>query len=522
MQGGLLLGVINSLGVRRDLKAVGPLVQRLGDADVEVVAAAAVALGHIGDDAAAKALTARLPLPPPRARRSPKVASSVPSAALGGEAGRGPGAVRRRTQGRRVAAAHSGSGSRADSRPGTGRRAAVGRTIAVARQIPFCPGLRVARELPGRAVTDALLAELSKATPERQGLLLLVLADRGDVAALPAVLQLAKNGPEQARSVAIRVLRRLGNAACVPVLLDAALDANPEISQAALTVLADMPGADVDSDLAARLLQAQGNMRRVLIELAGRRPIVAAVPAAAEGCRRGRRPGAHPRPLRRWVRRSNFAIFPCSLRGWPIPRMRTTRRGWPGPGRRLPTDARSRRLCREAGGRDVRGRRAGEVPLPGNSRRRGRRAGVADGGRRGERRGCGYPGHRQQDAGAWMDVDAGAGAARSDQELGRREVQDPRPSRLYPPLAAVCDAGRRSSGHVPQRPGDRPRNAEKKLVLEVMGRYPSRGDACAGPGDHQGSRAEERGRGRGAAHRRQDRRPFGPSRRSWPAWGMEW
>ncbi len=111
----------------------------------------------------------------------------------------------------------------------------------------------MARELPGRETTDALLAELSKASPERQGLLILALADRGDAAALPAVLQAAKGGPEQVRGVAIRVLRRLGNAACVPALLDAATDANEEISQTALTVLADMPGADVDNDLAARL-----------------------------------------------------------------------------------------------------------------------------------------------------------------------------------------------------------------------------------------------------------------------------
>ena len=56
LKGRLLIGVINSIGVRRDAKAVDALVTRLGDADADVAAAAAAALGRIGGDAAAKAL----------------------------------------------------------------------------------------------------------------------------------------------------------------------------------------------------------------------------------------------------------------------------------------------------------------------------------------------------------------------------------------------------------------------------------------------------------------------------------
>jgi hypothetical protein len=47
-------------------------------------------------------------------------------------------------------------------------------------------GLRVARELAGREATEAVAAELSQATPQRQALLILVLTDRGDTAALIA------------------------------------------------------------------------------------------------------------------------------------------------------------------------------------------------------------------------------------------------------------------------------------------------------------------------------------------------
>jgi HEAT repeat protein len=59
-------------------------------------------------------------------------------------------------------------------------------------------------------------------------------------------------------------------------LLAAATGANEELAQTAIAVLADMPGEGIDKDLADRLSRAQGKLRRVLIELAGRRPIVGA------------------------------------------------------------------------------------------------------------------------------------------------------------------------------------------------------------------------------------------------------
>ena len=52
------VGVINSLGVRRDAESTAALVAMLGDKDPQLVAAAAGALGSIGNAEAAKALGA--------------------------------------------------------------------------------------------------------------------------------------------------------------------------------------------------------------------------------------------------------------------------------------------------------------------------------------------------------------------------------------------------------------------------------------------------------------------------------
>ncbi|NLF99871.1 MAG: hypothetical protein GX565_06940, partial [Lentisphaerae bacterium] len=60
LQGRLLTGVIQSIGVRRDAQAVPALAKRLGAADPEVAAAAAVALGRIGAPAAREALAGAL------------------------------------------------------------------------------------------------------------------------------------------------------------------------------------------------------------------------------------------------------------------------------------------------------------------------------------------------------------------------------------------------------------------------------------------------------------------------------
>jgi len=56
LKGPLLVGVINSIGQRRDAGSTGALVKLLHDHDSEVASAAAAALGRIGGAEAAKAL----------------------------------------------------------------------------------------------------------------------------------------------------------------------------------------------------------------------------------------------------------------------------------------------------------------------------------------------------------------------------------------------------------------------------------------------------------------------------------
>ena len=70
LNGRLAVGVINSIGVRRDPQAVEVLAGRLGDSDAEVAAAAAAALGQIGGEKAVEALRPILKHPSPIVRNA--------------------------------------------------------------------------------------------------------------------------------------------------------------------------------------------------------------------------------------------------------------------------------------------------------------------------------------------------------------------------------------------------------------------------------------------------------------------
>ena len=281
LEGRLLIGAINSIGVRRDAKAVDALVAKAKDADTDVAAAAAEALGRIGGDQAAKALEQALPGAPAAVRSSVAYGCVLCAERFLAE-GKAAQAVKLYDTVRkadvpkqRVVEATRGA---------ILARGAAGVPLLVEQlkspdKALFGVGLRTARELGGAEVSDALVAELAKAAPNRQVFLLIALADRGDAKALPAVLDSAKNGKGEVRFVAVGVLERLGNASCVPVVLAAALDSDAKLAGAAKGALARMSGKDVDADILARLPKASGKACQLLMEAAARRQISAAVPA---------------------------------------------------------------------------------------------------------------------------------------------------------------------------------------------------------------------------------------------------
>ncbi|MFP4057065.1 MAG: HEAT repeat domain-containing protein [Candidatus Brocadiia bacterium] len=282
LEGRLLIGTINSIGVRRDPKAVALLAGKLEDPDAGVASAAAEALGRIGGDRAVQALQPLLSSAPPAVRPSVAYGCILCAERLleegkADEATKLYDTVRQADvpKRRRLAATRGAI---------LARRGAAGVPLLVELlrsddQDSFDLGLRVARELGGVAATEALVAELDRLEPARKAMLIYALADRGDPKALPAVLAVAKGGAKALRLVAIEALAGFGDASCLPVLLAAAVEADAEVARAAMGTLLKLPGEEVDADIAARLPKASGKTRQVLIELARRRWIKAALPA---------------------------------------------------------------------------------------------------------------------------------------------------------------------------------------------------------------------------------------------------
>lgn len=274
LSGRLLIGTINSIGVRRDAAAVDILEKHLDTDDEPLASAAAVALGRIGTESAAKVLESAL------AEGSEVVrAAAADGCVLCAENFLADGKTAEAT-------ALYDQVRQADVPKQRMLEATRGAILARgADGIPllleqlrspnrdlYAIGLFTAREV-GTEATDALVAHLLEVAPQRRADLLLVLADRGDRAVLPAVLQSAWDGPNDARSASIRVLERLGDVSCVQTLLDVAVESEPELSNLAKTALEKLPDPNVDSDLVDRLSAAQGKTRQAVIEVIGKRRV---------------------------------------------------------------------------------------------------------------------------------------------------------------------------------------------------------------------------------------------------------
>lgn len=275
LKGKLLVGVINSLGVRRDAAAVEVLAGRLQDQDVEVASAAAVALGHIGNTAAAKALQQSLAGAPAPVRTAIAEGCVLCAERLLAAGGRDE-AVALYDQVRKAEVPRQNV---LEATRGAILARQSGGIALLIEQLKSSDksfvqiGLSTARELPGSEVSPALAAELVGASPELAALLLHVLADRGDKAVLPAVLQAALSGSKEVRIAALGVLPRLGDDTLVEPLLQLAAGEDAELAEAAKSAVAGLPGEKIDADLKSRLASAQDAASPLLIEIVGLRRI---------------------------------------------------------------------------------------------------------------------------------------------------------------------------------------------------------------------------------------------------------
>jgi len=292
LQGRLLIGVIGSLGVRQDAKAVKPLVRLLKNADPQVAQAAARALGSIGTTSAARAIESayRKTAPANRLAFCDGLFRCAEALAARGQTrdacllydrlGRlanVPNQVR--------AGALRGSIVVRDN-TGLGR---LKEALGTSDPVLFAAAVRAALELPGSEVTEILAAKLPSLRPESKIVVIQALGSRGDYKALPALYVQANQGSKENRVAAVRAIAAIGHPLSVKILVEVVDDAmildqsntgpEREISQAAQDGLAGIPGREADAAALAFLNSPQTNRRLIGIDLVGRRRMVVALPA---------------------------------------------------------------------------------------------------------------------------------------------------------------------------------------------------------------------------------------------------
>lgn len=277
VKGRLLVGTINSIGVRRDESSVAALTAQLQQTDADVASAAAVALGRIGSADATKTLRGALATAPVKVRSAVAEGCILCAERLMSD-GKAADAIEIYDEVRKADLPKQkkleGTRGAILARKSEGLPLLVEQLRSPDRSF-FRLGLSTARELSGAAVSDALASELSGAVPERAALLLMAFADRKESKITPAVLEVSKSGPKEVRLAAIGVVGRLGDAGSLSTLLEIAAGDDEELSQAAMAALVSLSGETVPGEIVNRLTGAAGKALRVLLELVGKRRIEA-------------------------------------------------------------------------------------------------------------------------------------------------------------------------------------------------------------------------------------------------------
>ncbi len=277
------VGLITALGYRADRASTAALVKELGAQDQALVLAAAKALGRIGSQEAAVALSAarertqgemRLQIADAQIRCADKLLKDgkTPEAAAIYRALR----TNHEAPSTRLAALEGAINTAGDQAGGVVLEVLAGGD-AGASSVAVGQVLRV-----NANALSALCAGLGKLPPPAQIALLGALACRKDTAAMPAVAALAKAEDEKLRTAALKALGSVGDASVVPMLVETMLAGGP-FGGPAREALEAVDGDGADMKLIEIMKSDKDPGRRCMfIEILDRRRAVLAVPALLE------------------------------------------------------------------------------------------------------------------------------------------------------------------------------------------------------------------------------------------------
>jgi HEAT repeat protein len=275
------IGIIGSLGHRKDAKSVPALAALISPSNVELTGALLAALANIADQPSLDALAAV------HSKASAQLRDLAAEAYVAC-------ADQFRARGERATAV---SVYRQMIEPGeppmTRIRALAGLTGADGKgALPYLTAaiesgdsqmqtvaIRLLNGIPGQDITQALMAEAPKVPPFAQVHLLTALAYRGDVSARPAILAALKSNVPEVRAAALAGLGKLGDESSVMALAEAAAAGKEPEQSAARRSLSELRGSGIDRAITAGIGSSSGKVRAELILAAGERVSLGAADA---------------------------------------------------------------------------------------------------------------------------------------------------------------------------------------------------------------------------------------------------
>jgi len=286
LQGRQLAGVVTSIGVRHDQKAVQPLGKLLSHPDPEVADAAARALGQVGDGNAS-----RLLLKAWQKQKSPGIAEGLLRCAETSNSGNRMKIYNTLLQAEAPPQVRAGALLEAVALNGKGGTKLLYRSLNDADPVLFSAALRVVPMVHGAKVTEELMEVSKKLGAERQLMVIQAVAKRSDPAGLPGLYGALKSDDQEIRTAAARAIGEIGRPSSSSPLLLAARDQHPGVAQAAFESLASLPGPGVEIAIDELLDSRTASDRKLGLDLASRRRMTSALPRVIVMAREDRQLG---------------------------------------------------------------------------------------------------------------------------------------------------------------------------------------------------------------------------------------
>ncbi|MDP6635883.1 MAG: DUF1080 domain-containing protein [Phycisphaerae bacterium] len=270
LKGSLRVGVINSIGVRRDEKAVSALIALVKGSDKSAASAAIGSLGKIATPQALSTLAGCRKSPPSDLQWAIADASLAAAEYLIKQ-NKSADAVAIYTELNgetwpkqvRLGAFSGLLETEADKAPARIAAALTGkdkivRAVAIAK----------IATLKGDGISARFASELPKLSSGAQVMLINALAGRKDAAARPAIVKAAGHDDPAVRTAAIQALGSLGDIACAKMLCDTIVGGKTDQEkQAAQSSLRALSVKGVDELLIKRLDSSQGDLKLQLLNI---------------------------------------------------------------------------------------------------------------------------------------------------------------------------------------------------------------------------------------------------------------